>query len=176
MNEDKVTLARKRAELIEGLNSAPLSTEDRVRLQGELSITNAKIKALNTISAARLKADADRRKIAGLAEAQANAARASARVNGVLAPEDPQDEDKDNDPGQTAAIDGWIDAVLLRHDVEFTRSRAGKLTLDIAPKWANVIGTLIDGVYGAARDQELPDLPTLPSAAPKALKAKPKKR
>ena len=169
--EDKVSLTRKRAELVESL-ATPLPLEARVRSQGELSVINAKIKALNTTSAAQLKAAADRRKALGLAEAQANAARARARLNGTVAPEeDPGNED--DDPGQTEAIDGWIDALLLRHDIEFTRSRAGKLTIDVAPKWANVFGALIEGVYAAARGQELPDLPI---AAPKAPKAKPKKR
>jgi len=169
--EDKVSLTRKRVELVESL-ATPLPPEERVRVQGEISVINAKIKALNTMAAVRLKVTADRRKALGLAEAQANAARARARVHGTNAPEeDPGNED--DDPGQTEAIDGWIDAVLLRHDVEFARSRAGKLTIDVAPKWANVFGALIEGVYAAARGQELPDLP---SAAPKAPKAKPKKR
>ena len=185
MNEDKVTLARKRAELIEGLNSAPLSTEDRVRLQGELSITNAKIKALNTTEAARLKATADRRKVAGLVEAQANTARA--RANAGLHDELPSDDD--DDPGQTAAIDGWIDAVLLRHDVEFARDVKGGLMVTNDPKrrapmpqnLAAAIELLIAGVYAAARGQELPDLPPMPAVegryVPKLkLKAKPKKR
>jgi hypothetical protein len=77
MIEDKVTLARQRAELVDIL-AAPLPVEERVRIQGELSIVNAKLKALSTTEAARLKAAADRRKVAGLAEAQANAARARA--------------------------------------------------------------------------------------------------
>ena len=171
IEEDKVSLTRKRVELVESL-ATPLPPEERVRVQGELSVVNAKIKALNTMAAVRLKITADRRKVLGLAEAQANAARARARVNGTTAPEeDPGNED--DDPGQTEAIDGWIDGVLLRHDVEFSRSRTGKLTIDVAPKWANVFGALIEGVYAAARGQELPDLP---SAAPKAPKAKPKKR
>lgn len=190
--EDKVALARKRAELVENL-TAPLSTEDRVRIQGELSLINAKIKAINTTTAAQLKADADRRKVAGLAEAQANAARAVARVqtkrgswpssapgqpgfgdpinrrslNETVVPGD----DEDDDPGQTAAIDGWVDAVLMRNDVEFTRSRDGTLTIQ-APKLRPVLSVLIDGIYAAARGQELPDLP----AAPKGPKVKPKKR
>lgn len=167
IEEDKVALAHKRAELVEILK-APLPNEERVRIQGELSIINAKIKAINTTAAAQLKADADRRKVASLAAAQTNIAAARARVNGTFTP-DPQEDD---DPSQTEAIDGWIDAVLLRHDVEFTRSRDGKLTLDVTPKWAQVLGTLIDGIYAAARGQELPDLP---SAAPKAAKAKSKK-
>lgn len=164
--EDKVSLTRKRVELVESL-ATPLPPEERVRIQGEISVINAKLKALNTTAAAQLKAAADRRKVAGLAEAQANAARARARVNGTATPEeDPGNED--DDPGRTAAIDGWIDAVLLRHDVEFTRSRTGKLTLVAAPK---VIEALIDGVYAAARGEELPELP---SAAPKPRQKAPK--
>lgn len=169
--EDKVSLARRRAELVETL-ATQLPIEERVRIQGALSLINAKIKAINTTSAAQQKAAADRRKVAGLAEAQANAVRARARVNGTAAPEeDPQG--KDDDPGQTEAIDAWIDAVLLRHDVEFTRSRVGKLTIDVAPKWGtNVIGALIEGIYAAARGQELPDLPSVAPNPQKTLKTK----
>jgi hypothetical protein len=170
--EDKVELARKRAELVTSL-AGVLPAEERVRIQGELSIINAKIKAQNTMEAARLKVTADRRKAVGIAEAQANAARARANV-GLS-----EDESEDDDPGQTAAIDGWIDSVLLRHDVDFTRSPSGALALEIEPKWAAVIGTLVDGVYAAARGQELPDLPSAELRAVKAAKvskAKPKKR
>lgn len=169
--EDKVSLSRRRAELVESL-AAPLSTEDRVRIQGELSIVNAKIKAINTTSAAQLKAEADRRKVAGLTDFQANTQRAIAKVNGTPMEQAAEDEGED-DPGQTAAIDGWIDALLLRNDVDFTRSRDGHVVLHHVPKPANVMKTLIDAVYAAARGQELPDLP---SAPPKAPKAKPKKR
>ena len=172
IEEDKVSLTRQRVELVESL-ATPLPPEERVRIQGEISVLNAKLKALNTTSAAQLKATADRRKAAGLAEARANATRARARINGGAVIDD---EPEDDDPGQTEAIDGWIDAILLRHDVEFTRSSTGKLTIDVAPKWgkwADVIRALIEGVYAAARGQELPDLPR---AAPKAAKAKPKKR
>jgi len=173
--ENKVTLTRRRAELVESL-SAPLSNEDRVRVQGELSVVNAKIKAINTTTAAQLKAAADRRKVVGLAEAQANAARAvtraQAKINGSGTTHD--DEPEDDDPGQTAAIDGWIDAVLLRNDVEFTRSRGGNVIfVDAEPKYTRVLTTFIDGICAAARGQELPDLP---AAAPKTPKTKPKKR
>ena len=190
MKEDKVSLARKRAELIEGLKRVPLSTEDRVRLQGELSITNAKIKALNTTEAAQLKAAADRRKVAGLAEAQANTARARAHAGLYDTP-----NDEDDDPGQTAAIDGWIDAVLLRHDVDFSRGATGALRLTSDPSRPHVpqnlaaaIELLVTGLYAAARGKELPDLPRAAPKAPKApktfatfmeakaAKAKPKKR
>ena len=178
IEENKVKLTRKRVELVEVLNT-PLSAEERVRVQGELSVINAKIKAINTTSAAQLKAEADRRKVAGLTEFQANTARAIARVNGGLA-QDSDDEpldDQDDDPGQTEAIDGWIDAVLLRNDVEFTRSKGGDLSLDVAPKWAAIIGTLVDGIYAAARGQELPDLPRAELKAVKASKTpKAKKR
>ena len=192
MIEDKVFLTRKRVELVEFL-TAPLSTEERVRIQGELSIVNAKIKALNTTSAAQLKAAADRRKAAGLTEAKANAARARAHRNnsGALLYVS-ADEIDDDDPGQTAAIDGWIDAVLLRHDVDFSRGATGTLRLTSDPsrphvpqKLAAAIELLAAGLYAAARGKELPDLP---SAAPKAgafgktftaakvAKVKPKKR
>lgn len=168
IEEDKVSLARKRAELIEGLNTVPLSTEDRVRLQGDLSITNAKIKALNTTEAWRLKAAADRRRVAGLSEAQANNARA--RANAGLHVETPIDSE-DDDPGQTAAIDSWIDAVLLRHDIEFARDAKGRLMVTNDPKrrvpmepnLAAAIELLVTGIYAAARGQELPDLPSTPS-------------
>lgn len=166
--EDKVELSRKRAELVE-LSLQPLPAEERVRVQGELSVINAKIKALNTMAAARLKADADRRKAVGLAEAQANAARARAKIHGTAAQDDPEDEPEDNDPGQTAAIDGWIDAMLLRNDVDFTRSADGTLSLDVAPKWAVVIGMLVEGLYAAARGGELPDLPSTERKVARAL-------
>lgn len=176
MIEDKVFLTRKRVELVEILMML-LSTEERVRIQGELSIVNAKIKALNTTSAAQLKAAADRRKVAGLTEAQANAARARANLKGSGAPlyVSADEIDDDDDPGQTAAIDGWIDAVLLRHDVNFSRGATGALKLTSDPshphvpqKLAAAIELLATGLYAAARGKELPDLP---SAAPKAPKA-----
>ncbi len=198
IEEDKLTLTTKRAELVGSL-ATQLPLEDRVRIQGELSIVNAKIKALNTTEAAMNKAAADRRKVVGLAEAQANAARAVARakhgswpssapgepgfgdpinrksINGRSPPED-EGDDGDDDPGQTTAIDAWIDAVLLRHDVNFTRSRAGKLAIVSSPgqhgeAWSSVIGMLVDAIYATARGQELPDLPSPPKKAPK----KPKK-
>ena len=185
IEENKIELTRKRAELVESLK-APMAPADLVRIQGALSIINAKIKAINTMSAAQLKVDADRRKVAGLTEFQANTARAIARVNGGLPQDDDEPESEDDDPGQTEAIDGWIDAVLLRHDVEFTRSTSGALSLDVAPKWAAIIGTFVDGVYAAARGQELPDLPRAELKAVRALKtptpktsapkSKPKKR
>ena len=189
MIEDKVSLAAKRAELVEKSLAAQLSPEERVRIQGELSVVNAKIKALNTTSAAQLKAAADRRKAAGLAEAQANAARARAHLKGSAPLYVSADElDDDNDPGQTAAIDGWIDAVLLRHDVDFSRDARGRVTLTSDPSRPHVpqnlaatIELLIAGVFAAARGQELPDLPPMPPVegryVPKPKpKAKPKKR
>ncbi len=176
VQEDKVSLSRRRAELVTSLTGT-LSVEDRVRIQGELSLINAKIKAQNTTQAAQLKAAADQRKVAGLAEAQANAARARARANGAppnrLEEGDEPEEDA-ADPGQTSAIDAWIDAVLLRHDVDFTRSRAGKITLDIPPKWAAVLEVLITSIYATARGQELPELPREEPRSRKA--SKPKRR
>jgi hypothetical protein len=189
VTEDKVSLARKRAELVESLaphRQRQLPPEERMRLQSDLSVINAKIKALNTTQAARDKAAADRRKVAGLAEAQANAARARVHAGLAVDPRDGFVNDEDDDPGQTAAIDGWIDAVLLRHDVDFTRGATGTLMLTSDPslphipqKLAATIEALVTGIYAAARGQELPDLSALPVAAPKTPKAprpKPKKR
>jgi hypothetical protein len=153
MIEDKVALARKRAELIEGLNNAALSTEDRVRLQGELSITNAKIKALNTTEAARLKAAADRRKVAGLVEAQANTARA--RAHAGLHDETPSDGD--DDPAQTAAIDAWIATVLGDSGIKAKRTWGGLDFGDVPAKWLVVLQRLRAGIHAAARGQELPE-------------------
>lgn len=206
MIEDKVTLTSHRAELVERL-ATQLSPEDRVNVQGQLSLVNAKIKTLNTTQAAQLKADADRRKIAGLAEAQANANRAVARAQGKpsswpsSAPGEPgfgdpinkkslaevtPGDDGDDDPGQTEAIDGWIDAVLLRNDVDFTRDAKGRVALTSDPsrphvpqKLAATIELLIAGISAAARGQELPDLPkgaTPAKAKPAPPKAKAKKR
>jgi len=95
---------------------------------------------------------------------------------------------EDDDPGQTAAIDGWIDAVLLRHDVDFARSATGALMLTSDPsrphvpqKLAATIELLVAGIYNAARGQELPDLPSaafvearyVPKAKPKKTKKRP---
>jgi hypothetical protein len=170
IREDKATLSHQRAELVTSL-AGTLSPEDRVRIQGELSVINAKIKALNTTQAAQFKAIADQRKVAGIAEAQANATRAQTRARGGL----PQNksEEHEEDPGQTATIDAWIDAVLLRHDVDFTRSRSGKITFNCSPEWAAVLEVLVTGIYATAQGQELPDL----SSAQKSKKTtKPKKR
>jgi hypothetical protein len=173
-HDDKIALTVKRAELIESLTPTSLSPADRSRIQEELALVNARIKAINTTKAAQDKAAADRKRVAGLAEAQANAARARANAGLVHHYRDDlacpacgtdsttgcfEGSNNDDDPGQTSAIDSWIDAVLLRHDVDFTRTPEGDLSLDVAPKWAAVIGTLVDGVYAAARGQELPDLP-----------------
>lgn len=170
MTEDKVTLAHKRAELINALATKTLPIVDRVRIQGELSVINAKIKALNTTTAAQLKAEADRRKAVGLAEAKANAARALAKVNGSVHSEDENSSNEDDNLGQTAAIDGWIDAVLLRHDVDFKRSPDGSLMLAVPQKWHTILDVLIAGIYAAARGQELPDLSSTDPKAPKAPK------
>jgi hypothetical protein len=159
--EDKGSLARKRVELIESLNS-PLSTADRVRLQGELSITNAQIKALNTTEAARLKAAADRRKAAGLVEAQANAARA--RANTGLYDATPRDED--NDSARTAAIDDWIGIVLGDSGIKVKRTRTGLDFCDVPEKWLVVLQRLRAGIHAAARGQELPDVEPEPEPAP----------
>lgn len=205
--EDKVELTRKRAELIERL-STQISSDTRVRIQGELALINAKIKAINTTTAAKLKADADRRRVAGLAEAQANAARARANAglpvdsgfqhhyrDDLACPACGTDSsagcvagsEDDDDPGQTAAIDSWVDAVLLRHDVEFTRDAKGRVTVTNDPartapmpqNLAAAIELLVSGVYAGARGQELPELPSAapkPGKATKTTGAKPKKR
>jgi len=159
MKEDKMTLTRKRAELVESLAS-PLPIEERARIQGELSVVNAKIKALNTTEAAQLKAAADRRRAAGLAEAQANAARARAHLNGSGAPlYVSADELEDDDPAQTKAIDAWIVAVLQRGGVKVHRAKDGALDLLDAPaKWVAIIQALCDGVHAAARGEELPEI------------------
>lgn len=160
MKTDKVTLVRRRAELVESL-AAPLPPEERVRIQGELSIVNAQIKALNTTAAARLKAEADRRKAAGLAEAQANAARARGQSFTSTSPL------IDDDPGQTAAIDDWIVAVLQRGGVKVHRASDGNLdVLDAPAKWVGIVDALCAGIHAAARGQELPEV----TAAPKAKK------
>lgn len=191
IEEDKAALTRQRADLVASL-ATPLSNEDRVRVQGDLSVVNAKIKALNTTEAARLKAAADRRRAAGLAEAQGNAARAATKGHGSWpssAPGEPgfgdpinkrsisdravtPGDDEDDDPGQTAAIDGWIDAVLVRHDVDFTRASDGMLTINAPTKQRSLLATLIEGVYAGARGQELPPLPSEAPRAPKPSKSK----
>lgn len=172
IEEDKVVLVQKRAALVESLGTQ-LSVEDRTRVQGELSLVNAKIKALNTTEAARLKAAADRRKVAGLAEAQANTLRGAAhtrsRINNISARSAAPEEDNLEE-----MLDGWLDALLLRHDVDFTRSRDGKLELDVPLKWSAVLGALIDGIYAVGRRQALPELPNAPAKGPKT--AKPKRR
>ena len=171
--DDKVTLAQKRAELVASL-AAPLSVEDRVRIQGELGIVNAKIKALNTTEAARLKAAADQRRVAGMAEARANADRAQAKqqtfapgVPGVPGHGDQVDREQDetdDDPAQIAAIDAWVEAVLRRGGVKVHRASDGNLDLVDAPaKWVAIIDALCSGIYAAARGQELPEV----TAAPK---------
>jgi len=170
IKEDKISLTHRRAELVTVL-AGPLPTEDRVRIQGELSVINAKIKALNTTQHAQLKAIADQRKAAGLAESQANAARAQIRAH---LPQVKPPEDSDDNANQGSAIDAWIDAVLLRHDIEFTRSSTGKIVFGCSPDWASVLEILFAGIDALARGQQLPELP---SASPRPKKtAKPKKR
>lgn len=162
MTEDKVTLARTRAELVARL-ATPLMVEDRDRIQSDLRVINAKIKALNTTEAAQLKAAADRRRVAGLAEAQANAARARAKVSDDGPP-------VDDDPAQTAAIDAWIIAVLRRGGVTVSRAKDGALNLfDVPAKWANIIDGLCAGLHAAARGEELPEISP---PEPKPTKAK----
>jgi hypothetical protein len=161
--EDKGALTRRRVELVGSLTT-PLSVEDRIRIQEELRIINAKIKALNTTEAAQLKAAADRKRVAGMVEARANAARAQAkqRSRPSSAPDEPDDDD-DDDPGQIAAIDAWIDAVLKRGGVKVHRASDGNLDLLDAPaKWVAIVDALCSGIYAAARGQELPEVTTAP--------------
>jgi hypothetical protein len=150
--DNKVELTRARAVLVEILTTT-LSPEDRVRVQGELSVLNARIKALNTLAAAQLKIAADRRKTVGLAEAQANAARA--RANAGLAPSAMDDEA--DDPGQAAMIDAWITTVLGDSGVKVRRVR-GELDFgDVPAKWFVVLQRLRAGIHAAARGEELPE-------------------
>ena len=51
--------------------------------------------------------------------------------------------------------------MLLRHDVDFSRSSIGKITLDGSP-WAVVLEVLVAGIYAVAQGQELPELPGAP--------------
>jgi hypothetical protein len=168
IEEDKVELSRKRAELVKHL-ATPLPPEERVRIQGELSVVNAKIKALNTTSAAQLKAAADRRKAAGLAEAQANTARA--RANASLHDETPNDDD----PAQTAAIDVWIATVLGDSGIKAKRTRDGLDFGDVPAKWLVVLQRLRAGIHAAARGQELPDAEPEPEPEPEPPKPEPPK-
>jgi hypothetical protein len=151
--EDKVSLTRERAELIQRL-STPISPDERVNVQAALSLVNARLKALNTTEAFQLKAAADRRKVAGLAEAQANAMRA--RANAGL-PIEPEDNDEDDDPGQTKAIDDWFATVLGDSGIPIRRA-GGKISYgDVPAKWLVILQRLRAGLHAAARGQELPD-------------------
>ena len=80
-------------------------------------------------------------------------------------------------------IDGWIDAVLLRHDVDFTRDSTGALVMlksapsaHVPQRLAAAIEVLVAGIYAAARGQELPDLPDAPIVASRPKTSKPKSR
>jgi len=153
MTEDKMTLTRKRVELVERLATL-LPPEERIRLQGELSVVNAKIKALNTTAAAQLKAAADRRKIAGLTEAQANAARARAKLGETEA------EAADDDIEQIEATDAWIIDALQRGGIKVHRSSSdGALILKMPAVFAKAVETiytLCNGIRAVARGQDLP--------------------
>jgi hypothetical protein len=172
IREDKVSLSHRRAELVTRPTEI-LSTEARVRVQGELSLINAKIKALNTTEAAQLKARADQRRFAGLAEAQANAAREQTGPPAILPQDEPEESDAE-DSGQATMIDAWIDAVLLRHDVNFTRSAAGKIRFDGSAEKVALLEILIAGIYATAQGEELPELPSERQKPKKT--SKPKKR
>jgi hypothetical protein len=162
IEDNMVMLVGKRAELIDVL-AGTLPPEVRICLQGELSVINAQIKALNTTKAAQLKAEADRRKIAGLTEAQANAARARARLNGGEIQHEVDDDAPDDDPAQTEAIVSWIVAVLQRGGLKVHRASDGNLDLiDTPAKWVGIIEALCAGIHAAARGQELPEITTAP--------------
>jgi len=68
--------------------------------------------------------------------------------------------------------------VLLRHDITFSRTRAGGLAIHENEDDTRVsaIKLLVDGVYAAARGQELPELGEAPPKAAKSPKVKSKKR
>lgn len=163
MKDDKIALTTERAKLIEQLARPALPPIDRVRLQGELSVINARIKALNTTSAARDKAAADRKRAAGMAEAQANAARARANVG------------LEDDPGLASIIDAWFLHVLAMGGM-----RAGIGDLPVAPtqlaiylqddphmaasptKIFGILNALRDGIHAACRGEELPEIEPMP--------------
>lgn len=154
--DSKATLARKRVELVEAL-ATPQSPELRALTQGQLSAINAQLKAINKAEAAQLKAAADRRKSAGLAEAKSNATRASRKLGGL-------DVVADEDPAQTAAIDAWIVAVLRRGGVKVSLASDGNLDIVDAPtKWVAIIDALCTGIFAMARDQELPEVTAAPT-------------
>lgn len=162
--EDKTTLARQRVELIARLAQPSLSAVDRVAVQGDLSIVNAKLKAIHTTEAAQLKAQADRRRVAGMTEARQNAARARANARFPIDDEYAMDDD----PGQTAAIDDWIVAVLQRGGVKVHRASDGNLDLlDVPAKWVALIDALCAGIHASARGQELPEVTSAPKTAKK---------
>ena len=176
MTNDKTALTYKRAELIKRLTDPLVTVDGRLLIQESLRVVNAQLKALNTTEAAQLKAAADRRKAAGMAEAQANAARARARLADAAigdpehGPDIPDEHPDPDDPGQAAAIDAWIVAVLRRGGVKVQRARDGALNLFDAPaKWVNIVEGLCAGLHAAARGEELP--PIAPEEkAPKAKK------
>lgn len=158
VTEDKTQLAVRRCELIDLLNTQ-LSAERRVAIQTELSAINAKIKLINTMTAARLKADADKRKIAGLAEAANNAARARSNLD---AAEDPP-------PDQQAIIDSWVDALLDRAGVGGERHAPGTRSLVDARVPEEVLAAiqyLCHGLRVLADGEELPPLPNTLSSTP----------
>ena len=171
MPEDKITLTCLRAELITKLTGA-LSPIERSRVQENLSIVNTKIKALNTIEAAQLKATADRRKAAGLAEAQANASRSRGHLRAPLSLAEVTAEiikiDEEGDPALAIMIDNWIIAVLRRGGLKVQLASDGNLDiLDVPAKWVRIIDALGAGIHAAARGEPLPEVTEAPKTAKK---------
>jgi len=164
MTEDKTTLAKRRAELV-ALLATPMSPGERASCQSELSVINATIKALNTTEAAQLKAAADRRKAAGLAEFHANLTRSQATAGEVAVPEMRKLED--DDPAQANAIDRWFIEVLGDSGIAACRQSGSGTGIsyggDIPLKWRAVLNRLHQGLHALARGAELPDANETPN-------------
>lgn len=159
ITEDKISLATHRADLIERL-AKQVTPEQRVALQAELSVVNAKIKMINTANAARLKADADKRKIAGLAEAANNAARARANLATV----------EDLPPDRQAVVDSWVDAVLDRAGITVTADDF--VAKGVPDETIVAIQYLCRGIDALAAGEVLPALPNSFAKAAKKAKAR----
>jgi hypothetical protein len=151
VKEDKTTLLRQRAELVQQL-STPIGPGERLHVQNTLSVVNAKIKELNTIEAAQQKTTAVQRRAAGLAEAQANAQRA--RANAGLPP---IITEPDDDPGQVRAVDDWFTRVLTDSGI-VTKRKGDKIAYqDVPAGWVVLLQRLRAGLHAAASGEELPE-------------------